>query len=262
MTIWHRNKHVRIQSRRKRGLIRQVGRGIGGKNPVDAGDERGGPYLASGSGWMYAVRHDFTGYLPIRQGESVGDVNPHDRPPVRKTRNGLVDAFAAQTHRIVSSLSKWEDCMQKYPGIRLPSAQLVQNGFDSQDRIDRRLFMFLPVPRIVDANEQDNGPGLVAVQLSVSDSPQHILRVVAAKAKVERTVRLAGEIFISPESPFSLPAMRDRVSKEHDARTAVRNGRILLTETPPPPSVRVGGLRHGRHGSNLCAHACRRHQGK
>ena len=213
---------------------------------------------------MQQVGHEFDGQTAVGAEHLPREVAPDDALAVAESGNDLVDLLVAAADRTGRVRAARKDRAQQRLGLRLLLANLLEDALDAPDRVRRRFFAFREVSRVVRADHQDNGLGLIAVQLAVVEPPEDMLRAICGVAEVEGAKRTAREVLAPLRLAVGLPEVRNGIADEHHLRRAVGEHRLaldpLLLEALHPPAVRIGVLRHGRDRANVGQRHRRRHR--
>ena len=154
------------------------------------------------------------GHHPLRVAvlveEAVREVAPKHVLAVAVPADFAVHRVVAETVRVVLVRAAREDRRQHDLGLRLLRADLLQDVADAEDGVHRRLVgEFLEVSGVVRADHEEHALRLVAVEFAVVETPQHMLRAVAARSEVEHLPVALGEVLLLLILALAFPEVGD-----------------------------------------------------
>ena len=129
---------------------------------------------------MVKVRHDHSGDRAVRIREPVPDVEIADHFPISDALKDRIGCRRSHSRVVVGPFAGWKDREEKNLALGNLLAEFLHEGHDSVGDLLRRV----AVDGIIVADQHDNGLGMDAVEISVFDSPEHMLSAVGVHSEI------------------------------------------------------------------------------
>ncbi len=164
------------------------------------------------------------------------EVAANDGGAILQGGDKLIDFLIDDAFGVVFVGSSGEDVQDGNPCLRAMLGKIIDDGADPFKGIFR--FRVEIVAGIIGADHQLDAFGGDNVPIDAGDTPQHILRPVAAETEIE----CIAEIVILKVGGEDVPVVRDGVAQQHSVILTVGQGFFLLqTHFPPLKMLAVGG---------------------